>query len=195
MSRRTTSQRRQVIRSLEDKEYRDLYVEEHIDQGLAFQIRATRDERGWTQAQLASLIGSRQSAISKLEDPDYGRPSLTTLKKLASAFDVALVVRFVPFSDLLNHMSTLTADHLAPVDFNRDAVLLVDALPATDTTTVAPIAVSSTGTHRTLPASSGQLPFDLVGVRVIPIDLATRGNSTPSIARDIEPQAVGGYRR
>jgi len=41
-----------------------------------------------------------QNAISRLESPDYGKPTITTLKRLASALDVALVVRLVPFSEL-----------------------------------------------------------------------------------------------
>lgn len=195
MSLRTISQRRQVITSLEDKEYRDFYVGEHIDQGLAFQVRATRDERGWTQAELASRIGSGQSAISKLEDSDYGRQSLTTLKKLASAFDVALIVRFVPFSDLVNYTSNLTPDHLAPVDFARDAMLFVSEFPGTADTTSSPVASASTQPHQERPISSGQLPFDFAGTPVTAIADIRRADTTPNIAARTQVRAAGGYRQ
>jgi transcriptional regulator with XRE-family HTH domain len=39
-----------------------------------------------------------QNAISRLESPKRGRPTISTLKRLAGALDVALVVRFIPFS-------------------------------------------------------------------------------------------------
>ena len=46
-----------------------------------------------------------QNNISRLESPDYGRHSLTSLKKLAAALDVALAVRFVPFSQYVDWLS------------------------------------------------------------------------------------------
>ncbi len=46
-----------------------------------------------------------QNAISRLESPNRGRPTITTLKRLAETMDVALVVRFVPFSKLTKWLS------------------------------------------------------------------------------------------
>jgi len=46
-----------------------------------------------------------QNAISRLESPDYGKATLTTLKRIASAFDVGLVVRFVPFTEFVDWVS------------------------------------------------------------------------------------------
>ena len=97
--------REQIVHSLEDKEYRDAIVEESINQGIAFQIRATRASRGWTQDELGSRADKKQSEISRLEDPDYEGYTLKTLTRLASAFDVALIVKFVPFSTLVDEMS------------------------------------------------------------------------------------------
>lgn len=55
-----------------------------------------------TQGELAEKIDSDQNAVSRIENPRYGKQTLTTLKKVAAAFDVALVVRFVPFSQLID---------------------------------------------------------------------------------------------
>lgn len=55
---------------------------------------------GWSQPELAKKLGTSQNAISRLEKPDYGKASLTTLKKLAAIYDVGLIVRFAPFSQL-----------------------------------------------------------------------------------------------
>jgi transcriptional regulator with XRE-family HTH domain len=77
-------------------------VDSHISKILAFQTRYLRDKAGWSQQQLAEKIGSNQNAIYRAENPNYGKQTLTTLKKIAAAFDVALVVRFVPFGELVD---------------------------------------------------------------------------------------------
>jgi hypothetical protein len=46
-----------------------------------------------------------QNAISRLESSTYGKATVTTLKRLASVYDVALIVRFVPFSYLVDWVS------------------------------------------------------------------------------------------
>src|SRR5205807_1878719 len=81
------------------------FVESHLNKGLSFQIRGLRDREGWNQQTLAEKLGSNQNAVSRLENPNYGRATITTLKKTAAAFDVALIVRFVPFSQLIDWVS------------------------------------------------------------------------------------------
>jgi transcriptional regulator with XRE-family HTH domain len=80
-------------------------VESHISKALAFQVRSLREKEGWSQQRLAERICSNQNAIYRSENPNYGKQTLTTLKKIAAAFDVALVVRFVPFSELVDWVS------------------------------------------------------------------------------------------
>ena len=80
-------------------------VESHLSRTIAYQVRAIRERLGWSQAQLAEEVGSNQNAIYRLESPHYGKATLTTLKKVATAMDVALVVRFVPFSELIDWVS------------------------------------------------------------------------------------------
>jgi transcriptional regulator with XRE-family HTH domain len=61
---------------------------------------------------LAKEVGMPQNAISRLESPNYGRPTLTTLRRLAGALDVGLIVHFVPFSQLVDWVSgTPRIDH------------------------------------------------------------------------------------
>jgi len=120
----TTSARRdQIASSLQDKEYRDLFTIEGVDTGIPFQIRAMRQVRGWSQEELAARMGLTQEGISRLENPDYGRFSLKTLKRLASAFDVGLAVRFVPFSHLVDWAVNFSPDDLAVPDYEHDAQL------------------------------------------------------------------------
>lgn len=95
-SRKTT-----VTRLLQSKEYRDAYVLEHIKNGVAFQIRTLREDRDWTQGDLGDAMGKPRNVVSRLEDPNYGKTTLTTLRELAAAFDVGLLVKFVTFSRLV----------------------------------------------------------------------------------------------
>jgi hypothetical protein len=61
-----------------------------------------------------------QERISQIEDPNYGKLSLSTLKRIASAFDVGLVVRFVPFSELAEWELSLSSESLKVSSFNED---------------------------------------------------------------------------
>ncbi len=139
MSSPTTS-RKQMIESLADKEYRDLVVEESINEGLAFQIRATRNARGWTQTELGERAGKAQPQVSELEDPDHGRYTLRTLREIASALDVALVVRLVPFSQLVDYSTNLSPHDLAVAPFAEDPGLSAYAADHSESAVVRRIA-------------------------------------------------------
>jgi transcriptional regulator with XRE-family HTH domain len=92
------------LERLKDPTYRHAIVAAHISNGIAFQIRAMRKAEGWDQKQLAEKALGKpelQSMISRYENPDYGKYSLRTLLDFAKAFDVALEVRFIPFSQVI----------------------------------------------------------------------------------------------
>lgn len=112
--------RAQLVAKLSNKAYRDVFVSEQINTGLAFQIRALRDQRGWSQGELGTRAEMAQPRISVMEDANYARFSLNTLKRLASAFDVGLVVRFAPFSELVGNFENLTARSLEAASFAED---------------------------------------------------------------------------
>ena len=111
---------KQLINELINKEYRDAFVSAHIDNGIPFQIRALRKRKGWTQKELAEHVGMKQERISALENPNYSKFTLSTLKKLASAFDVALIVRFAPFGELAKWELELSPESLTPPSFEED---------------------------------------------------------------------------
>ncbi len=107
-SRKTT-----VERLLKSKEYRDAYVLEHIKNGVAFQIRTLREDRDWTQGDLGDAMGKPRNVISRIEDPNYGKTTLTTLREVAAAFDVGLLVKFVPFSRLVREYEDVSPARLS----------------------------------------------------------------------------------
>ncbi|MGH7773772.1 MAG: helix-turn-helix domain-containing protein [Candidatus Binatia bacterium] len=59
---------------------------------LADTIAGLREKHGWTQAELARRVGTTQSGIARLENPNYQNYSLKTLEKVAKALGVRLVV-------------------------------------------------------------------------------------------------------
>ena len=63
---------------------------------IAEQIYNLRSREGLSQKQLAKLVGTTQSVISRLEDADYNGHSLAMLRKIATAFHHRVQVRFVP---------------------------------------------------------------------------------------------------
>ena len=116
-----TIERREKLKAkLKDKNYRDAFVSEHIDTGIPFQIRAIRKQRKWTQKDLAYHAGMLQERISVAENPNYSRFNIKTLKKIASAFDVALIVRFVPIGELVDWELKLSSEALEAVKFDED---------------------------------------------------------------------------
>ena len=67
---------------------------------IAEQVYALRIERGLTQQQLADIMGTTQSVISRIESTDYESERIETLQKLAVALKCDLDVRFVPETQL-----------------------------------------------------------------------------------------------
>jgi len=94
-----------IARLRKGKAARTQFIESNLAKSLAYNLRATRDRLEWSQERLATEAGMNQNAISRLESPDYGKQTITTLKRLAKAMDVGLVVRFVPFSELIDWVS------------------------------------------------------------------------------------------
>jgi ribosome-binding protein aMBF1 (putative translation factor) len=62
---------------------------------VAQMIYDARTKAGLSQHGLATLIGSKQSVIARLEDADYEGHSLTMLQKIAAALGQRLKLRFV----------------------------------------------------------------------------------------------------
>ncbi len=116
----SVASRLKLLAKLKKKAYRDAYVEEHVKTSLPFQIRALREQREWTQTQLAEALKTTQTAVSRLENPEYGKLSLNSLYKIASAFDVALLVKFVPFSRLLEEFKDASPQALSAAGFEAE---------------------------------------------------------------------------
>lgn len=80
----------------DDAELRRQVDEEKLNVRIAEMIHDARNAAGLTQADLAKLVGTTQSVISRLESADYEGHSLSMLQRIADALHQRLEVRFVP---------------------------------------------------------------------------------------------------
>lgn len=102
-------------------EARQAFVEAEAVTHMAHQIRVLRTQRGWSQKDLASRLGTTQGAVSRLEDPSYGRLSFKTIVALSRVFDVAPVVRFMSTLELMRERWTVRREQLEVAPFEEEA--------------------------------------------------------------------------
>ena len=79
-------------RQVYDPERKAALQEERVNAEVARLIHDMRNAAGLSQQQLAELIGTTQSVISRLEDADYEGRSLSLLERIATALNQKLTV-------------------------------------------------------------------------------------------------------
>lgn len=108
---------------LKDPEYSEAYAESFLDSYIATQIKVLREQRGMSQNVLAEKIGMRQNTISRIENVDYSKWNMSTLKRLARAFNVRLKVSFETYGTLLAEVATYTRQSLEREPRENDKLL------------------------------------------------------------------------
>lgn len=78
-----------------DSEFAKEYKQLELPSMLARQVIKLRSNKGISQAELAKIIGTQQSSISRLESM-MSLPSLTFLQRIAEALDAQVEIRFIP---------------------------------------------------------------------------------------------------
>ena len=117
-------QREQLVALLQNKDFRGHFASDQIHELLAVQVRQLREKHRWTQAELGAEAGMQQVQVSRVEDSDYTGSKISTLSRLARAFDVALIVRFAPFSELADWIAKLSPESFEPAGFTEDLAQL-----------------------------------------------------------------------
>lgn len=112
-------------KKMSDREYRRAFAEGFLDDSLALQIRTLREKRQLSQDDLAERTGMKQATISRIENSEYGRWTISTLKRLARALDLPLSVRFQSWGELLDDASHFTPECLSIPGFERDPAFVV----------------------------------------------------------------------
>ncbi len=95
------SREKLVKRLKEDKEFRDAFAMEFVKNSIPSQLRDLRDQRRWTQDELGKATQKPRNVITRLENPNNNIPNIYTMLEMAWGVDAALLVKIVPFSELL----------------------------------------------------------------------------------------------
>jgi transcriptional regulator with XRE-family HTH domain len=105
-----------------DKETRHVYCDEFLNSSIATQIKVLREQREWTQRELAERAEMRQERISVLEDVNYSSWTINVLRRLAEAFDLTLTVKFESFGEKLFAIEDMSRETLEKPSFDEDPV-------------------------------------------------------------------------
>ena len=73
-----------------------LLEEERANAEIARKIYELRTKAGLSQRALAKLVGTTASVICRLEDADYEGHSFSLLRRIATALNRRVEIRFVP---------------------------------------------------------------------------------------------------
>jgi transcriptional regulator with XRE-family HTH domain len=111
-----------LLEKFQSFKYRHAYMDDFTDGYIATQIKVIREQRNLSQKQLADLAKMGQSQISVLEDVNTRSWKVSTLKKLAKAFDLVLIVRFEEFGKMLPDIGHLDRERLRRAAFTNDVV-------------------------------------------------------------------------
>ena len=109
-----------IYSKLEDPDYRQAFVASQINIGIPFQLRALLRATPWTQKQFAERAGMLQPRISAMLKPGGAKFNIETLRRLAAALDVALIVKFAPFSELVRLAENFDPDGFSVPTFEQE---------------------------------------------------------------------------
>jgi len=106
-----------------DHDYADAYARDFLNSTIATQIKVLREQREWTQEELAAKAGMKQPRIAVLEDVNYSSWSISTLWRLAKAFHVRLRVTFEEYGTLPAELESLNRSSLERRPLEEDPVI------------------------------------------------------------------------
>lgn len=122
--------RAQLLRKFADFVYRHAYAEEYLDSAIATQIKVLREQRGMTQVELAGHLGMKQSQIARMENVNHTGWQIRTLKRVAKAFDLFLVVKFESFGGALPDIENFNRRALERPSFEDDPIFAENTIDA-----------------------------------------------------------------
>ena len=76
-----------------DPEFKEIWESRQAEYEIIGQLIKIRNEKGWTQEELAQRIGTKQQVISRIEKKEQS-PTLKTICSMANVLDVE--IKFTP---------------------------------------------------------------------------------------------------
>jgi len=89
----TGSFKKHLDRSMKDPKFRKAWHDLDPEFELLESFIKAREKAGLTQEEIAKKIGTKQPALSRLETGRFTKATLETLKKIADALDMRLVIK------------------------------------------------------------------------------------------------------
>jgi len=114
--------RQHLIEQFESRDYREGYDDTFSDSWIASQINVIRKDRGLTQAQLGEMVGIKQAGISRIENVNYGRWNVGTLRRIAHALGTRLKVSLEAYGSLVEEAVGFSMEALKRPSFEDDPV-------------------------------------------------------------------------
>lgn len=112
--------RQNLTEEFRDKDYRYAYAESFLNTRLASQIKMIRQQRELTQAQVAELMGIKQSGYARFEDVNHSVWKTDTLWNIARALDVRVNVSLETFGSLIDEKEHFDKPHIERPAFDKD---------------------------------------------------------------------------
>jgi DNA-binding XRE family transcriptional regulator len=94
-------------KKLKDPEFKKHYHTEGVKLRIGIRIAELRNKAGMTQAELAKKVGVSQGFIAQLEMADTVNYEIKTLKRIASAIGMTLVIGFMNKSELKQKVTSM----------------------------------------------------------------------------------------
>jgi transcriptional regulator with XRE-family HTH domain len=111
-----------LIEEFHDPEYREVYTDEFLNSKIATQIKVLREQRKWTQEELADRAEMKQERVAVLENVNYESWTLSVLRRFAKAFDLRLDVEFKEFGSFFEDFANFGRESLERDSFDEDRV-------------------------------------------------------------------------
>lgn len=110
---------------------RTAYITSKLGVVVPSQIKALRLQSNMLrQSDLAKAAEMHQSRISMFETPGAANVTLETLARIAAALKVGLIVKFVPFSEMLRWENNFCSDTFTVTKLDDDEAFLSPARPS-----------------------------------------------------------------
>ena len=109
---------------LNSRDSRASYIRSKVGVLISSQLYALRSRQDWTQKQFADEADMKQPRISAMEQPGAVNFNLETLVRSAATLSVGLIVKFVPFSEMLAWENNYKQDTFNPAPLAQDRAFL-----------------------------------------------------------------------
>jgi DNA-binding XRE family transcriptional regulator len=113
-----------ISKLLTNRDSRAAYIRAKLEVLIPSQLRALRLRQERTQPELAQLADMKQSRISAMETPGKVNFNLDTLVRMAATLNVGMMVKFIPFSEMLGWENDYSQDIFDVTQLSYDADFL-----------------------------------------------------------------------